>query len=471
MRLSVVLLLLSPFTCTAQDIASFADLEKRFDAGTLAYQRRDYAEAVKQWRPLAQQGWVPAQMRLGYFYSGHSPGFPDLREATTWFRMAADAGLAEAQVTLGDMYEKGQGVAVDEREAHRWYLEAAQAGDAAGQYMLGSLYAHAKQMPRDYDEALKWIRKAADQSHDWALKELELMRVLGLKRLEDYAALFTRWKVRAERGDTNAQYALGLMYELGRGVEQDWKAAFFWSDKAAEKRILSAAKPRPTSPARPLSAPKSNGSQEQPVWSGTGFLVTYGGDLVTNYHVVKGCTAPYARIAGVRQQLTVVATDQQNDLALLRLPAGTGHFAVFSDGQRLVAGRAVVVVGFPLMGLLASGANITTGVVSALAGIGDDSRMLQITAPVQPGNSGGPLLDQTGNVVGVVVGKLNALTVARKTGDIPQNVNFAIKGSVVRTFLDVNAVKYAVAPSNSTFDAAMIGEQAVSFTVPIECLK
>src|ERR1035437_8466594 len=227
MRLSVVLLLLSPFTCTAQDIASFADLEKRFDAGTLAYQRRDYAEAVKQWRPLAQQGWVPAQMRLGYFYSGHSPGFPDLREATTWFRMAADAGLAEAQVTLGDMYEKGQGVAVDEREAHRWYLEAAQAGDAAGQYMLGSLYAHAKQMPRDYDEALKWIRKAADQSHDWALKELELMRVLGLKRLEDYAALFTRWKVRAERGDTNAQYALGLMYELGRGVEQDWKAAFF----------------------------------------------------------------------------------------------------------------------------------------------------------------------------------------------------------------------------------------------------
>ena len=131
----------------------------------------------------------------------------------------------------------------------------------------------------------------------------------------------------------------------------------------------------------------------------------------------------------------------------------------------------MVVVGFPLMGLLASGANITTGVVSAMAGLGDDSRMLQITAPVQPGNSGGPLLDQTGNVVGVVVAKLNALIVARRTGDIPQNVNFAIKGSVVRTFLDVNAVKYAIAPSNSTFDAATIGEHAVNFTVPIECLK
>ncbi len=100
----------------------------------------------------------------------------------------------------------------------------------------------------------------------------------------------------------------------------------------------------------------------------------------------------------------------------------------------------MVAVGFPLPGLLASEANVTTGTVSALAGIGNDTRFLQMTAPVQPGNSGGPLLDLEGRVVGVVVSKLDALKVASATGDIPQNVNFAIKAGVVRSFLDASGV-------------------------------
>ena len=104
---------------------------------------------------------------------------------------------------------------------------------------------------------------------------------------------------------------------------------------------------------------------------------------------------------------------------------------------------SVVAVGFPLPGLLASEANVTTGIVSALAGIGDDTRFLQMTVPVQPGNSGGPLLDLEGRVVGVVVGKLDAVKVASVTGDIPQNVNFAIKAGVLRSFLDASAVGLA----------------------------
>ena len=167
----------------------------------------------------------------------------------------------------------------------------------------------------------------------------------------------------------------------------------------------------------------------------------------------------------------VVARDPKNDLALVKLSSPAMNAATFRDGQTLRQGDGVVAIGFPLHGLLASGMNLTTGAVSALAGVGDDTRFLQITAPVQPGNSGGPLLDLSGNVVGVVVGKLNAIKVAKATGDIPQNVNFAISAAVARGFLDAKGVKYETSPSNRKLEVADVGELAKKFTVVIECRK
>ena len=94
------------------------------------------------------------------------------------------------------------------------------------------------------------------------------------------------------------------------------------------------------------------------------------------------------------------------------------------------------MIGFPFHGLLTSDFTVTTGIISSLAGLFNDARFLQISAPVQPGNSGGPLLDTSGNIVGVVAEKLNALRVAKATGDIPENINFAIKTGALRDFLD-----------------------------------
>jgi S1-C subfamily serine protease len=133
-----------------------------------------------------------------------------------------------------------------------------------------------------------------------------------------------------------------------------------------------------------------------------------------------------------------------------------------------------------LPGLLASEANVTTGTVSALAGIGNDTRFLQMTVPVQPGNSGGPLLDLEGRVVGVVVGKLDALKVASVTGDIPQNVNFAIKAEVVRRFLDASGVTSGAGRGETerwwenyplAGGPAAVGAEAKAFTVLVECWK
>lgn len=114
---------------------------------------------------------------------------------------------------------------------------------------------------------------------------------------------------------------------------------------------------------------------------------------------------------------------------------------------------------------------MSTGTVSAMAGIQDDTRYLQISAPIQPGNSGGPLLDMSGNVIGVVSAKLDALRVAGVIGDIPQNVNFAIKDAVARNFLDNHGIVYQTAPSDRILTAADVAEMARGFTILIECWR
>ena len=122
--------------------------------------------------------------------------------------------------------------------------------------------------------------------------------------------------------------------------------------------------------------------------TGSGFVVSRGGHIVTNQHVVDGCGE--LRVAGGRAVLQ--ASDFQSDLALLKLPTDLDLVLRFRDGRGIRAGEQVVVIGFPLQGLLASEPNVTTGAVSALAGLGDDRRYFQITAPVNPGSSGGPVL-------------------------------------------------------------------------------
>jgi serine protease Do len=174
--------------------------------------------------------------------------------------------------------------------------------------------------------------------------------------------------------------------------------------------------------------------------AGTGFFVA-DGHVVTNFHVVDGCTS-YALRNGqdeIDAEVRVVARDPTNDLALLKTSLRPLKVAAVRTGIRL--GEGVATFGFPHMDMLASTGSFTRGDVTALAGIGDDTSMLQMSTPVQSGNSGGPLLDRSGNVVGVVRGKLG-LRAALKTGDLPQNVNFSIKGATLVNFLDSNAVRY-----------------------------
>lgn len=204
--------------------------------------------------------------------------------------------------------------------------------------------------------------------------------------------------------------------------------------------------------------------------SGTGFFVTKQGHVLTNAHVVRGCTSLSVSQGGYRAvSVRLLAADEQSDLALVKTDMRPEKIANLRVGARL--GESVAAFGFPLSGLLSSGGNFTLGNITALSGLRDDSRHFQISAPVQPGNSGGPLLDMTGNVVGVVVGKLNALKVAGITDDLAQNVNFAVKASVAATFLETQDIPFptGTVAQQAKYDTADVAEFAKLMSVHIEC--
>jgi S1-C subfamily serine protease len=240
---------------------------------------------------------------------------------------------------------------------------------------------------------------------------------------------------------------------------------------------LPTAKPPPLAAARgPAVAGKPGAPPAQPpggtgrtLSTGTGFVVAAGRAL-TNHHVIEGCRAIRLRTAaGAELPVRVLASDRQRDLALLEVPNEAGPPLSFRRNPTIRRGETVVTYGFPLAGLLSSGPTLTTGEISALAGLRDNQQQFQISAPVQPGNSGGPLLDMGGHVVGVIVSKLNAQRIAQQTGDIPQNVNFAVKGAEALDFLRRNRVEPRL-DDGAPRSAAEVGEIAHPSVLFLRCL-
>ncbi|MCA6110398.1 S1C family serine protease [Bradyrhizobium cenepequi] len=232
-------------------------------------------------------------------------------------------------------------------------------------------------------------------------------------------------------------------------------------------------KPTASAPAAPSGAAPSAATPRQGKavgQTGTGIVISSNGHVVTNHHVVHGCGEITGNLTGEAPvKLRLVSSDETNDLALLQAPTPFKEAAVIRENS-VQTGDAVIAIGFPFHGLLTSDFTVTTGIVSSLSGIFNDTRHLQISAAVQPGNSGGPLLDSTGALVGVVAAKLNALKVARATGNIPENINFAIKTGALRDFLDNSVVMYRVTERREMKkETAEIAKSARGFTLLISC--
>jgi S1-C subfamily serine protease len=292
------------------------------------------------------------------------------------------------------MYEAGRGVTRDYAAAARWYHKAADQGAGGAQAQLGFMYEEGRGVPQDYISAHTWLNLAATDGYEGAAWYRDIL---------------------------SAKMTPAQLAEAQRRAAE-WRP-----------RVANAA----TRDAGPAIPPSKKADPER--FFGTAFFVSKDGKALTNAHVVDRCNQIRVVTGGQETTARIVARDDKNDLALL---ATTGIRPDQLASLRLSVrqGEDIVVYGFPLAGLLASGGNATIGNITALAGLANDSRFLQISAPLQPGNSGGPLLDRNGNVVGIVVAKLNALDIASVTGEIPKNVNFAIKASVAAAFLDASTL-------------------------------
>jgi S1-C subfamily serine protease len=203
--------------------------------------------------------------------------------------------------------------------------------------------------------------------------------------------------------------------------------------KAQKEAMTRDSQPRDKSEANNVT--RENLEQSRPEGTGSGFFITDDGYLITNQHVAgSGATVRILTASGIIPA-KVIKVDELNDLTLLKAEGKFAELPVVLS-RKVQLGATVATVGFPNIGLQGFSPKLAKGEIASLAGIQDDARHFQISVPVQPGNSGGALVDEHGNVIGVVVAKLSQKAALATSGSLAENVNYAIKSSYLLSFLE-----------------------------------
>jgi serine protease Do len=216
--------------------------------------------------------------------------------------------------------------------------------------------------------------------------------------------------------------------------------------------------------------PNKRNTEEKGPHSGTGFFVA-DNYILTNWHVIKSCESqPMVNYPDYKSEEAFTAgVDEVNDLVLLKTSMKNIDKAPFRFMPKL--GEQVASFGFPYGQAMSTSGNFTLGNVTATVGVGDDTGKFQFSAPLQPGNSGGPVMDASGQVLGVAQLVLGTLKMAELAGGaVPQNVNFAISASVAVNFLMVKGVtpKFGIA-LDKKLEPEALAEAAKKFTVHVYC--
>lgn len=202
-----------------------------------------------------------------------------------------------------------------------------------------------------------------------------------------------------------------------------------------------------------------NPSEQRPSsWTGTAFLVAPN-VFMTNAHVADG--ASRIRLSSLQGNLEAepIISDNTNDLALLRVASPSHLQPLPFRSSSIGLAQAITTLGYPLAGLMGNGIQVTQGVISGLFGAHNDIRLLQFTAPIQPGSSGSPLLDETGAVLGVV----------SSTFTHAQNMNFAIRNILAIALMEAAGIHYTSQTRSQTLSAAQMVTQTQNAIWRVEC--
>jgi len=410
-------------------------------------------EVVESWKAAAMRGDASAQYNLGTVYFHDEE---DYKEALKWFTRAAEQQYAEAQFYLGVMYATGLGVPQDYQEAAKWLRKGAAQGHAYAQLKLGDMHRLGKGVSHDDEEAAKWYRKAAEQGQIEAQIHLARMYLNGEGIPQDDKEA-TRWLFKAaEQGDARAQLTLSVLYSKGRGVPEDYAEAYKWAILAATngakngqvwKELLKddmtptqieegQRRAKEFAAARQGRLESGEALSNVTLITATGFFVTPAGYLLTARHVVTEATRVEVIHAERPYPAKIILQDESTDVALLKVEGTEFPCLSLVSSAAAKTGDSVFTMGFPQIQVQGTEAKFTEGSISALSGLGDSPRYFQISVPVQPGNSGGPLVNGRGEVVGLIVSRLDDVAALMATRAVPQTVNYALKSSFILPLIE-----------------------------------
>jgi len=420
----------------------------------------------------AAQGDAMSQIILGALYEvGH--GEPeDKFEAAKWYRKAADANDPRGQILLGELYVEGTGVVKDATEATKLFYQAAKQRCVYAQVRLAGMYVIDEGIRPNPVEAYKWCNVALVQAKPTDFIRLEGLALWGRRfatinnqviGLGEFSALktplgsvmvtcvgiesnYVNIQVNGEKQERiikHGDYAnpcaeyFKLALELRTTLETNLSSV-----------SIAEAQRRSTLFIRNLDEP---GLPESDFLNAKGlataFFITDDGYAITAYHVVKRNGKVSLRSASGTYPAKVVKSDPENDLALLKV---SGRFTALplQSSSAVRIGASVFTVGFPNPNVQGLHPKLTKGEISSVFGIADDARTFQISVPVQPGNSGGALVNLQGNVIGVIAARLDDLKTLSTIGNLPQNVNYAVKSAQAMSLLtDFEVIKKLKQPS------------------------
>ncbi len=451
--------------------------------------KKDARKAVEWCRKAAEKDLAKAQFLLALCYSMGEGIEMDVKKAVEWYRKAAEKDYAAAQYALADCYNLGVGVEMDAKKAVEWYHKAATQGYGFAQYSLGDHYLYGVGVERDAENAIEWYGRAVengsmtrknldgikqavkliDSKSPHGRQYVEIFQILD----ENKALVYGGKKGAVGERPLMCLYDANLQQLYAEGEEVliealYWASTYTYVTKSGDTKTVNKFSPNyrmallsvraaldlydetdpilgkkgtaqndsrnSASATKPNSKPKN---ETQSISSfGSGFFITADGYFLTNYHVIENAGKVKVLVGEKLYEAELVDGDKNLDLALLKVKERNLPFLPFSNKRVAKLGDDVYAVGYPRPALQGASVKVTKGVISSLRGIMDDPHCYQIDAAIQPGNSGGPLIDTDGNVIGILVAKLKNTESMMRSGDIPQNVNYAIKSSFAQAFID-----------------------------------
>jgi len=394
---------------------------------------RDYKTALKWFTLAAKQGYAAAQTNLGVMYAKGESVPQNYKTALKWFTLAAKQDYARGQNAMGVVYRRGQGIPRNYKTALKWFTLAAKQGYPTAQGNLGTMYHKGQGVPKNNKTALKWFNLAAKQGRGRVRKRANK----DIARIQSQIAkgILSKKKIRLRHAETRRkererkriakrrkEYRLKQLAELRkredgaqsrlsenrRRKKEEHLARLERELKRKELRLKQRVKEFEKKK-RQSRITKRTSPETQEDWrsSGSGFYLKGSTHIMTNHHVIeKARVIQVSFPKGKRYRGRVVATDKRNDLAVVKLlkmrPRHSGFG--FRYGVRVQVGERIHALGYPLGASLSRNPSMVSGEISSTTGKEDDLSQFRMTAPINAGNSGGPIVNDKGELVGIAKG-------------------------------------------------------------------